>query len=109
MTKLNARLNSPAIYLKLRSSCKFTIDRLLPDVGIDILGDEFLFFGCKRRRRKTGKNLVKDKNLDIGLGLLLLPEAIEFSQSGFYRRQQLPAGLLDPRLFYNPSVSVTQR
>ena len=46
--------------------------------------------------REAGEHIVEDKDFDIGLGLLFLPEAIEFCQSGLDRRQKISACLLDP-------------
>jgi hypothetical protein len=46
-------------------------------VGIDIRGDELLFFWRKGRRGQVGEYFVEDEDLDIGLRLLLFPEAIK--------------------------------
>jgi len=51
---------------------------LLPDVGIDVTGDELLFLRGEWRRQEAGIHLVRDQNFDFALRLLLFPEAIEF-------------------------------
>src|SRR5262245_34299324 len=75
---------------------KLAVHCLLPDVRIDIRSDELLFFRRKRWRRQVGEYLIEDEDLDIGLRLLLFPEAIKLRQSGLDRGQQLTAGLLHP-------------
>ena len=47
---------------------------------------------CRQRLEKP----VEDEHLDLGLGLLLLPEAVQFGNQVLKRRQQLLARLLDP-------------
>src|SRR5205823_10838607 len=96
---IDGRQRHQSILFQSTASCgprELTVHGLLPDVGINISGDEFLFLGRKRRSRETGKNRIQNENLNVGLGLFLLPEAIKFGQSGLDRRQQLSAGLLHP-------------
>ena len=47
-------------------------------MGVDIGGHRFLLVGSERRCRQAGVDLVEDEHLDIRLGLLLLPEPIQF-------------------------------
>ena len=75
---------------------------LLPDMGVDLGRHRLLLFGRERRRRQAGVDLVEDEDLDLRLGLFLLPEAIELLQARRDRSEQVPACLLDP-LPFGPS------
>jgi hypothetical protein len=54
-----------------------------------------LLLDSERWRRQSLVNLVENEHLDVGLGLLLLPEALEFGEAGFDGGQQFPTRLLD--------------
>jgi hypothetical protein len=61
------------------ASCRhreFAVHGLLPDVGIDVAGNGLLLFGGERWGGELGEHLIKDEHLDVGLRLLLFPEAI---------------------------------
>jgi|ERR1700730_1722407 hypothetical protein len=64
----------------LRSCRKVAPHGLLPNVRVHILGNLLLFFCRKRWRRQTGENFVENEDLDVRLGLLLLPESIQLFQ-----------------------------
>ena len=78
------RLRKPAAY------------RLLPDMVIDLGGNRRLFLGGEGQLRQAGVDLIEDEDFDVRLGLLLLPEAVEFGQASLDCRQQIAARLLDP-------------
>jgi len=55
-------------------------------VGVDVPRDGLFLFGGERWGRELGEDFVEDENLDIGLRLLLFPEAIELGQPSLDRR-----------------------
>jgi hypothetical protein len=65
---------------------KLPLHGLLPHVGVDVPRDGLFLFGGERWGRELGENFVEDENLDIGLRLLLFPEAIELGQPSLDRR-----------------------
>ena len=65
---------------------KLAVRGLLPHVGADVAGDGLFLLGGERSGRELGEDFVEDENLDIGLRLLLFPEAIELGQPSLDRR-----------------------
>jgi hypothetical protein len=57
-----------------RRACKDAVYSLLPDVGVDILGDQLFLIGIEGRRWKRGVDPIQDEDLDVRLSLLFLPE-----------------------------------
>jgi len=60
---------------------------LAPHMIEDVCRNGALLLLRERRGRKRDENLVEDGGLDIGLGLLLLPEPIKLRQLGLYGRE----------------------
>ncbi len=56
----------------------------------------FLLLLREGRCRQRLEKLIEDEHLDLGLSLLLLPEAVQSGDQVLKRRQQLLARLFDP-------------
>ena len=65
-------------------------------MGIDVGGDELLLVIAKRRVWEMRVDVVQDQRLHVGLGLLLLPEPVQFGQASPDGYQQFAARLLQP-------------
>ena len=63
---------------------------------VEPVGRLLLLLGCERWRRKSLKHVVKDEDLDIGLGLLLFPKPIQRAEMFLQCGQQVPARPLYP-------------
>ena len=65
-------------------------------MNIDVCRECLLFVRRERRRWQAGEYFIQNEDLDIGLGLLFLPEPVKLGQPGLYGGQQVAARLLHP-------------